>query len=95
MIIINVHCDVDPARREAFMDFAKELVNKSRRDTGNLFYSYFEDALVPNHFLIVEHWQDQKAVDAHNQTPHLQTLLKTANTYLTHNFDIQVSHTDN
>ena len=39
MILINVHCDVDPAKRDAFKDYLKSLVEKSRQDQGNLFYT--------------------------------------------------------
>lgn len=88
--MINVHCDVDPQQRTAFLKFVQDLVEKSRKDKGNLFYSAFEDALTPNHFLIVENWADQAALDAHNQTAHLQNFLKNANSYLTHDFQLKV-----
>lgn len=93
MIMINVHCNVDPAKREAFIKFAQDLVDKSRKDKGNVFYSYFEDAAEPNHFLIVENWANQAAVDAHNQTEHLQNFLKTADSYLTEHFTLKVGYT--
>ena len=94
MILINVHCKVDPAKRDAFIDFANDLVAKSRQDAGNVFYSYFEDAQTPNDFLIVENWADQAAVDAHNQTAHLQNFLHHANDYLVEDYVIKVGHTD-
>ena len=91
MILINVHCDVDPAKRDAFKDYLKNLVEKSRQDQGNLFYTYLIDGLDENKFMIVENWADQAAIDAHNQTAHLQDFLQNARSYLTKNFVIRIA----
>lgn len=93
MIMINVDCQVDPAKKDAFESFVQDLVNKSKQDKGNLFYGYFVDQNDPNHYLIVENWRDQAAVNAHNQTDHLQNFLHTANDYLSQDFTLKVGYT--
>ena len=91
MILINVHCDVDPAKRDAFKDYLKNLVEKSRQDQGNLFYTYLIDGLDENKFMIVENWADQAAIDAHNETAYLQDFLQNARSYLTKDFVIRIA----
>lgn len=91
MILINVHCQVEPTRRQAFIAFLDDLVAKSRMDAGNLFYNYFVAGDDPNAFLIVENWADDAAVAAHNQTAHLQNFIDHANDYLTTPFEIKLA----
>ena len=93
MIVINVHLKVIPAKREAYLTYVENLVNKSRQDKGNVFYSHLEDVYTKNQFLIVENWADQAAVDAHNKTEHLQDFLKNIGTYLVEDCKINVAVT--
>lgn len=91
MIIINVLLDVKVEKRKGFMDFMADMVTKSREEDGCIFYALFEEADHENQFAIVEKWQDQAAVDLHNETPHFKNFVAQINEYLTKDFDIVVS----
>ena len=64
---------------DKFIELAKELVEKSRAEEGNVFYSINQS--VENNcifafiecwkdFAFIECWKDQAAIDFHNATPH-------------------------
>ena len=46
----------------------------TRAETGCLFYVCHRDAQMANRHVFIERWDSQAALDAHMQTPHLQTL---------------------
>ncbi|GCF95032.1 hypothetical protein NRIC_29230 [Enterococcus florum] len=82
MIIINVLLTVAPEKREDFLVFVENLVNKSRQDEGALFYDCLESLDTKNRFMIIENWRDQAAVDKHNQTDHLINFLNEIDQYI-------------
>lgn len=92
MIVINVRLNVAEAKRQAYLEFVANLVEKSRQDSGNLFYGHYEDVKQRNNFIIVENWQDEEAVNKHNATPHLQNFLKNVGQFLTKDYEIQVAN---
>ncbi|KRL03909.1 putative quinol monooxygenase [Liquorilactobacillus hordei] len=94
MVIINVLLKVIPEKREEYLTYVENLVNKSLQDEGNVFYSHFEDVYQKNQFMIVENWANQAAVEAHNKTDHLQDFLKNIGTYLVEDCKINVAVTD-
>lgn len=91
MIIINVLLDVKADKRKEFLGFMADMVEKSRAESGCIFYTLFEEVEAENQFAIIEKWQDQKAVDQHNETMHFQSFVDKINDYLMKDFDIVVS----
>jgi quinol monooxygenase YgiN len=51
------------------------VVAPSRQDPGCLSYVLHQDIAEPTRFVFIETWASQQALDAHNQTPHLQQLI--------------------
>lgn len=94
MIVINVDLKVNEAKREEYLKFVANLVEKSRHDLGNLFYSHFEDVAERNKFIIVENWSNEESLEFHNQTEHLQAFLKHVNQYLVEDYVIKVAKTE-
>ena len=45
-----------------------------RKEDGNLRYEYFLSQESPETVLLIDSWKDQKALDAHHQTPMMQTI---------------------
>lgn len=82
MIIINVLLKVKPEKREEFLVFVEDLVNKSRQDEGAIFYDCLESLDMKNQFMIIENWRDQAAVDLHNETDHLKKFIAEIDQYL-------------
>ena len=60
---------------ETFKATAKELVEKSAAEAGNVSYSLNVSTADPRQFAIIECWKDQAAIDFHNNTPHFTTFL--------------------
>ncbi len=65
-------------KAEYISDFkllAKELVQKSCAEEGNISYSLNELIGDPTTFAFIEIWKDQTAIDAHNVTSHFTDIL--------------------
>lgn len=55
---------------DKFIELTKELVEKSRAEEGNVFYSINRSVNDDRTFAFIECWKDQAAIDIHNATPH-------------------------
>ena len=60
---------------ERFQALARELVEKSRAEEGNLSYSLNQNAERPVFHCFIEIWQDQAALDSHNASAHFTNIL--------------------
>jgi quinol monooxygenase YgiN len=76
---INLHAvayvDVLPASRGPAVAALKQYRDSSRRDDGYVRLEFFEQIGRPGHFVILETWRDQKALDAHGMAAHTKQLL--------------------
>ncbi|MCR5089187.1 MAG: antibiotic biosynthesis monooxygenase [Oscillospiraceae bacterium] len=75
MIKIVALMKVKPACIAEFQARAKELVEKSRAEEGNVSYSLNELTGDPSTMAFIEIWKDQAAIDAHNATDHFTRIL--------------------
>ena len=57
--------------QEEFLKLTKELIILSREEKGNISYHLYQDINDDSHFTFIEEWQNQEAIDEHNQTKHL------------------------
>ncbi len=60
---------------EHFKSMAKELVEKSRQEEGNISYALNELIGEPATLAFIEFWKDQAAIDHHKATEHYTTIL--------------------
>ncbi len=60
---------------EKFLSTAKELVEKSKAEAGNISYSLNRSVSDSCTFAFIEMWKDQEAIDIHNATEHFTTIL--------------------
>lgn len=60
---------------DTFKALAKELVEKSRAEEGNVSYSLNELICDPATLAFIEIWKDQAAIDIHNATEHFTSIL--------------------
>ena len=58
-----------------FCEEAKELVEKSRGEEGNVSYSLNRSTSDPRAFCFMEIWKDAQAIESHNATAHFTTIL--------------------
>ena len=75
MIKIVAKMFVKPELLNAFKAEAKELVEKSRAEAGNVSYSLNQSRDDPNTLAFIEFWKDQDAIDTHNATEHFTRIL--------------------
>ena len=60
---------------DTFKTLAKELVEKSLAEEGNISYSLNELIGDPATLAFIEVWKDQAAIDTHNATEHFTSIL--------------------
>lgn len=70
MIKIFAKMQVKEECIDKFIELTKELVEKSRAEEGNVFYSINQSVDNKCVFAFIECWKDQAAIDIHNATPH-------------------------
>lgn len=76
MIILNVTYSCKQGQREAFLDAIKTegLDVASRKEEGNSKYDYYASTQDPDELLLIEHWRDEDALNAHFEQPHFRKL---------------------
>ena len=77
MIIINAKLKIKEDVRSDYLDLMNKLVQSSRQEPGNTFYSHYEDVAERNTFVVVENYKDQEAVQAHNHSDHVIDVAET------------------
>ena len=55
---------------DTFKAAAKELIEKSSAEEGNVFYTLNEMIGAENKLAFIECWKDQNAIDIHGKTEH-------------------------
>ena len=93
MIIINAKLKIKEDVREDYLDLMNKLVQSSRQEPGNIFYSHYEDVNEHNTFVVVENYKDQEAVQAHNHSGHFKTFSENIGKYVAEEPVIDVAET--
>ena len=62
---------------DALVQAIETITAATLGEAGCLSYVPHRDLQDPNRFVFIEHWASQEALDAHNQTPHLQAFAAT------------------
>jgi quinol monooxygenase YgiN len=69
-IWVVTHVDVPPPSKDQTIAELKTLSEASRKDAGNLMFEVMQQSNRPNHFTVLEVWQDKNAFDAHGVAEH-------------------------
>ena len=75
MIKIVAKMFVKPECLDAFKAQAKELVEKSASEEGNISYTLNQSTADPCVLAFIEIWKDQSAIDSHNASEHFRRIL--------------------
>lgn len=70
---------IKPESIDIVMPLYRELVEKTRQEPLCISYELFIDQKDPGHFIFVESWPDQAALDKHCQTEHFRRLVSMIN----------------
>lgn len=82
MKIINATFFIKEDKREDFLKDVLPLVEATRLEKGCLYYHLYESVENKNEFVMVENWEDQEAIDGHNQSPLLHQLFANLKDYV-------------
>ena len=82
MFMVMGRFSINPAEREQFLDFARNLIPVERTVKGCVGFEMFEDLLTPNSFLMIEQWEDEAALDAYTETDQYAEHDDTLNTFV-------------
>jgi len=72
---------IQPEYLDTVRPWYTELVEKTRLEPLCIAYDLFIDQKDPGHFIFIEQWPDQAALDAHCQTEHFTRLVPKINEY--------------
>ena len=72
---------IKPDAVDIVLPLYRELVAATRAEPLCIAYDLFEDRKDPGHFIFVEKWPDQAALDAHCQTEHFTRLVTLINAH--------------
>ena len=75
MIKIIARRVVRPGNIEQYEALARELVEKSQAEAGNVSYTLNKSIADPRVHTFIEIWKDQAAIDAHNASEHFTRLV--------------------
>ncbi len=82
MVIVHARVVLKPGNKPAFLEVARACIAETRKETGCLSYSAFEDITDPDVVIFYEEWRDEAAVANHMSLPHTQKLLSTAPAFI-------------
>lgn len=71
MLVIAGTISLDPAKREDAIAAAREMMTATQAEPGCISYTFSADLSDDGTFRLFEEWQDQAALDAHFQAPHM------------------------
>ena len=66
------HVDIIPPKKDDGIAMSKNLADPSRKDAGNIRYEVLQQLSRPNHMTLVEIWNGERALEAHENAPHMK-----------------------
>jgi quinol monooxygenase YgiN len=71
LIVIHATVLIDPAKTDAAVAAAKEMMAESRKELGCQAYTFTRDLSEPGRFHIIEEWESDEALAIHFKAPHM------------------------
>lgn len=65
MVIVGGTFEMEPGRRQQFLESRVEMTRVSRGEAGCLEYTFAPDPIEPGRVVLFERWNSQEALDAH------------------------------
>lgn len=65
MITMHGYMKINKDHRTEFLEKVKDVIAASRAETGNISYNLYENTHEQNHFVMLEEWQDEEAIEIH------------------------------
>lgn len=74
MIKIVARNPVSSENKSKFIETAKELIEKSRKEKGCISYNLYE-SVDGKYLTFIEEWKDEKAIESHNNSEHFKAIV--------------------
>ncbi|WP_214700602.1 putative quinol monooxygenase [Exiguobacterium sp. s57] len=91
MILVNATFDIQASQRENFLRDIQVLIDSSKQEAGCVGYDLYESTSVENRFVMIENWEDQAALEQHNQNPVLINFAQNVANYVSAKPVVQVA----
>ncbi|MBK5254109.1 MAG: antibiotic biosynthesis monooxygenase [Peptostreptococcaceae bacterium] len=72
MITKIAKCIVKPEALTEFNEITDNMIEETRKETGNVRYGLYRDAKNKNIFYFLEDWKDKEAFESHLKEEHLK-----------------------
>jgi quinol monooxygenase YgiN len=76
-VVVTALVKVPPEAREEALAGLTTGIEATHAEAGNITYALHEVLDQPGHFVIVEKWESQEALEAHREEPHLKAMFAT------------------
>jgi quinol monooxygenase YgiN len=76
MIVVTGRAHVPAEQRTRFIEVATTMCASSRDDDGCNGYRVYEDLEQPEHYVFVEEWADEDALQRHFAQPHTGSFMR-------------------
>ncbi len=74
-LVLSARFKIKPEKRDEFLKLATATLEPTRKEEGNISYSFYEESTVPNSFIYFEEWRSRKDLAFHLQQPYTKNLL--------------------
>jgi autoinducer 2-degrading protein len=71
MVVFQIRFTIKPGQAQTFIEATAENAVKTMREPGNLRFELFRDTDDDHQFLLMEIYEDEAALEAHRNQPHL------------------------
>ena len=75
-LVLAARFKVKPEKRQLFLELAGATLEPTRKEPGNISYSFYEESKVPNSFIYFEEWRSFEDLQRHLERPYTQRLLE-------------------
>ena len=90
MIHIVAKNTVKKEQVENFKMLVKELIIKSKKEKGCIAYDLYEDISNPSILTFIEIWENEKAIELHNQSNHFKQIVPKLGELVTGKKDVKL-----
>lgn len=94
-LFVVTHVDLTPNNAPDGSKLLQQFTADSRHDSGVVRFELLQDNARPNHFTLVEVWENSKAFEAHESAEHTKSFREKLQPMLGSPFDERLHHTMN
>ncbi|MDS0527943.1 antibiotic biosynthesis monooxygenase [Clostridium sp. SHJSY1] len=90
MISVYAKNVVKESKVEEFIKLAKELIEETRKENGNISYELIRVVNTSNELVFLEKWENNNVLDIHMKTKHFTTIVPKLGEMLESEMEIKI-----